>query len=336
MKVCFAGAFDEIKAGFGVAEVGQPNHWERIPSLPPANCSGVHAKYDLNNCSGQPDFNKDGKSDFILYRPSDGKFYVRDLANGTTYTTVACGTANSIPRIVKDSNGNQNLLVTEPSTGVRKIATNTSCTNSTTVPQTGFTQAGYGYFSKFSVNIQAAWYYTNSTGMWYVPYPGTVDPFLHPNFLVPNNFTLGGTGFTALVDDYDGDMYVDPIVYNKTTGEWRVRQSSTGTVITFTYNAGANLVPVPMDLDGDARLDVTTYNTSTGTWSTQLLTTKGYGASLTWGGGAVVANADYDGDGYENYGVFYPSLGSFYYRKRDGTQVLTTFGTTGDIPVLDK
>ena len=66
--------------------------------------------------------------------------------------------------------------------------------------------------------------------------------------------------------DYDGDGFADIAVFRPATGDWYIWQSSSQTVITYTWGGGDD-TPVPADYDGDGLADIAVFRPLTGTWT---------------------------------------------------------------------
>jgi hypothetical protein len=91
--------------------------------------------------------------------------------------------------------------------------------------------------------------------------------------------------------DYDGDGKADLAVYHHVDGDWRVRQSTTGT-IRRQHLGWKSTLPVPADYDGDGAADMAVYHASSRKWyidqsTTGLIITKktggrGYIPVLLW------------------------------------------------------
>jgi len=215
-------------------------------------------------------------------------------------------------------------LVYQTTTGNYYESLAGSCTNYATIP-TGL-QVGSAKFSYTNQALNSdGWRYNPTTGAWTISYAtGASGPF-------PASFTLGGTGYTPVIADYDGDGILDPAVYKSTTGEWRIYQSSNLATRVVTY--GANLTPVPADYDGDKKADLATWNSTGGSWVISY-TVSGQQITTAWGGGSDIPTpADLDGDGYANITVWRPSNGTWYVLKRDGTGATVAWGANGDIPL---
>lgn len=292
------------------------NFWYKFPSLIP--------KSDVIT---RNDYNFDKKTDFAIFRPSDGKFYVKySGVAGNTGSPVPCLFANSIPRTGKLSNNSNYWLVYQTSTGKYYEANGGGCTNFQTLDPN--LNVGSAKFSYVTQTVQSdGWRHNPATGGWTIALAsGASGPF-------PANFSLGATGSVAVIADYDGDGIMDPATYKSSTGAWSIWNSGSLLTTTLTWANSANFIPVVADYDGDKKADVAVYDTVYHTWYIRQ-TVSGQTISVNWGAnGDIPVPADYDGDGYANVAIFRPSTGDWGYLKRDGSDSWTQYGGPGDIPI---
>lgn len=294
----------------------RPNHWDKIPTLIPKSDVIV-----------RNDFDGDKKTDYVVYRPSDGYFYVRPAGGGSAVTSSApCVISNRIPRTGRRTASPTSMyLVYQTTTGNYYESLAGSCTNFSTI--TSGLQVGSAKFSYTNQALNSdAWRYNATTGAWTISYAaGASGPF-------PTSFTLGGTGYATVIADYDGDGILDPAVYKASNGEWRIYQSSNLST-TVTLYGGGSYVPVPADYDGDKKADLAVWDSGSGNWVIKY-TVSGQTLTRAWGGGSdVPVPADYDGDGYANIAVWRPSNGTWYAINRDNSSTSIAWGASGDIPL---
>jgi hypothetical protein len=118
--------------------------------------------------------------------------------------------------------------------------------------------------------------------------------------------------------DFDGDRKAEIVVYRPSTGQWAMRQSSTGYATGSVYTWGvAGDIPVPGDYDGDRIIDVAVYRPSAGYWFF-LMSTTNYSTwgTYQWGTtGDIPMPGDYDGDARTDIAIYRPSTGGWYYLK---------------------
>ena len=120
----------------------------------------------------------------------------------------------------------------------------------------------------------------------------------------------------------------------QTSGEWKIKNSSTGTFIT-DNSLGAGTAAAPADYDGDGITDRAVFTDYAGSWkilkssTNQIQTVAPFGQS-----GDKVVSGDYDGDGTADLAVWRPSTGIWYVRQSGNLQVTSVqWGQAGDIPV---
>lgn len=297
----------------------RPNHWNKVPSLIPQSDVIV-----------RNDFNADKKTDYLVYRPSNGYFYTKySDGSGWVQSSAACLMSNAIPRTGRRiASPTSMYLVYQTTTGNYYESVAGACTNYATIP-TGL-QVGS---AKFSFTNQAlnsdGWRYVESTGAWTISYAsGASGPFT-------TTFTLGGSGYVPVIADYDGDGILDPAVYKAATANWQILQSSNLAIRSFGYGGGSQIA-VPADYDGDKKADVGAWNPANGNWVISY-TVSGQQSTIQLGAnGDTPVPADYDGDGYANLAVWRNSNGTWYVLNRDGTTTSMAWGSTGDTPMSHK
>jgi hypothetical protein len=192
----------------------------------------------------QGDYDGDGKTDFSIYRPSTGVWYIVPSSTGSYYT-VTLGAATDLPAVADyDGDGKTDVAVFRPSTGAWYILQSSNGgQGSPTFGTNGDKPVPADYDGDGRADV-AVWRNSNLT-------------FYSLNTI--NNgsqsLALGSTNDIPVSGDYDGDGKVDFALFTSaSTAVWTVRQSSNGQLAYFTYGTTGD-VPVPNDYDGDGKCD---------------------------------------------------------------------------------
>lgn len=216
------------------------------------------------------DYDGDGKTDFSVFRTSNGTWYINNSSNGNT-TELAYGLGNDVPAQADfDGDGRIDMAVFRPSDGYWHITKSSS--------QTSFsTQFGLGtdipapadYDGDGKADI-AVWRGSNQT--FYV---------LRSSDNQLQSQLLGSSSSDIPVSaDYDGDGKADFAV--KIGNVWNIKQSSNNQLIQISWQAAGDKV-VQNDYDGDGKVDIAVWNASSGNWHIRNSST-GQTRTTQWGG----------------------------------------------------
>ncbi len=231
----------------------------------------------IHRAAAPGDFNGDGRTDFAVWRPSNGTWYVRGLA------TVQWGRSGDIP-VAGDFNGDgrTDFAVWRPSNGtwyVRGLAT-MQWGRSGDIPVAGdFNGDGRTDF--------AVWRPANDT--WYVRGLATIQ--------------WGRSGDIPVAGDFNGDGRTDFAVWRPANDTWYVRG-----LATIQWGRSGD-IPVPGDFNGDGRTDFAVWRPANDTWYVRGL------ATIQWGrSGDIPVAGDFNGDGRTDFAVWRPANDTWYVR----------------------
>ncbi|HQU82490.1 MAG TPA: FG-GAP-like repeat-containing protein [Pyrinomonadaceae bacterium] len=280
----------------------------------------LNSNGSLDNGNIQLDFDGDGKSDNVVFRPGNGIWYLNNSTSG--FSAVGFGASSDIPMAADfDGDGKADISVFRPSTGswYRLNSSN----GAFTAVQFGAdgdlpTAADYDGDGKADVSV-----FRPSNGVWY-RLNSTDGSFFASAF--------GTNGDKPVPQDFDGDGKADLAVYRPSVGTWYINGSTQG--VSAVQFGSAEDKPTAADFDGDGKADISVFRPSNGTWY-RLNSSNGQFSATSFGtNGDLPVAADYDGDGKADISIFRPSNGVWYrLNSLNGQFAAVAFGANGDFPV---
>jgi hypothetical protein len=225
------------------------------------------------------DFNGLGNSEIAVFRPSNGRWYIRDVGS------VSWGASGDVP-VNGDYDGDNvtEIAVWRPSNGRWYVygMSNQQWGTKGDIPVPG------DYNGDGTTDL-AVW--RPSNGRWYL-------------------YGIGGVSWGQLGDipvpgDYNGDGRTDLAVWRPSNARWYIKD-----IGSFQFGIYTD-IPVPGDYDGDGDTDIAVWRPSNGRWYIRNIAKHSFGCY-----GDFPVPGDYKGDGTTDIAVWRPSTGRWYIKDQ--------------------
>ncbi|MFN8391574.1 MAG: VCBS repeat-containing protein [Bdellovibrionota bacterium] len=271
------------------------------------------------------DYNGDGVSDPVVYRPARKRSSFLARIAGVSFTKVLGNAASNPLSGDFDGDGRADFATVQLAGNAYVWSTTSSLTGQTSariwgMPGDVVAPADYDGDGATDLAVYRA-------GGWHL--------------LMNNGSTFsqpwGEPTDVPVPTDYDGDGRADIAIWRPRDGTWWVINSGFGWGQTPTFHQVVQWglpgdVPIPGDFDNDGKADFVVFRPSTGTWFLRL-SGSDLQQSFQWGlPGDTPVLGDFDGDGRLDLCVYRPATGAWYINNRSGIMSAAQWGLPSDRP----
>jgi FAD/FMN-containing dehydrogenase len=269
------------------------------------------------------DYDNDRKTDFAVWRPGTGTWWIIDSSTGAQRTQ-QWGRPGDVPVPGRyDSDKRTDFAIWRPDSATWIVRPSSGGNKRTQQwGQTGDIPVPGDYDGDGRTDF-AVW--RPASGEWFV---------IHSSGKQRPPRQLGEAGDIPVPGDYDGDGRTDFAVWRPNSGTWHVIDSLTGTERAPQQWGQPGDIPVPGDYDGDGKTDLAVWRPSTGVWHVIESSTGNERAVQFGEAGDIPVQCDYDGDGRTDFAVWRPGTGTWWIiDSSTGAERSQQWGQRGDIPV---
>jgi hypothetical protein len=274
------------------------------------------------------DFDGDGRTDFAVFRPSTGTWFLNRSTAGAFAVQFGSGSDRLAPADY-DGDGKTDIAVWREASFAHFYILNSS----------NNTVRGEQFGTTGDVPVPGDW---DGDGRAdpavyrvFIGIPGSNPPsvfYFRPSGSAGVNFRSiqwGANTDRPVVGDYDGDGRQDAAVFRPSNGIWYILQSSNNQPLYRQWGTATDRM-VPADYDGDGKTDVAIFRD--GLWAILQSSNNQQRYQQFGQTSDRPAPGDYDGDGKIDLAVF--RNGVFYVLRSNGNQAQgVQFGVNSDVPV---
>jgi len=262
------------------------------------------------------DFDGDGKTDFSVFRPSEGNWYMQQSQAG--FGVVHWG-ANGDIITPGDFDGDG-----KTDWAVFRGNVDSSQPDFFILNSNGFTVSGVSWGLPGDTPIIAD-YDGDGKADIAVYRPSTNEFFILKSGGGTIVKSYGIAGDVPVAGDFIGDNKADITIFRPSTNQWWIFNGSGDTVVPF---GSAGDILVPADYNNDNKDDLAVFRPSTGQWIYQ---PSGGGAAVftSWGSLTdIPVPGDYDGDGKDDFAIY--RNGQWWVLRSTSGPIVFNFGVASD------
>ena len=266
------------------------------------------------------DFDGDRKTDFSIFRPASGEWWINRSSTNITTAAQFGTTTDKIAAADYTGDGKTDIAIWRPSTGEWYVLRSEDLSffsvpfgTASDIP----VPADYDADRRSDIAV-----FRPSTSTWFIHRSGDGGTTI---------LQFGVSGDVPVVGDYDGDGKADVAIYRPSNGQWWLSRSAAGIFVA--EFGGEKDKQVQGDYTGDGKTDIAFWRPSSGEWYILRSEDSSY-YSVPFGLDTdIPAPGDYDGDGRFDTTVFRESNSTWYSQRSTAGPVIRQFGSTGDRPV---
>lgn len=290
------------------------------------------------------DVDGDAKSDLVVWRPSEGMFYISPSSSAySPESTISyqLGLSGDIPKTGDiDGDKKSDLIVFRPSTGTWYFRSSSTSFQeitsvqwglSTDIPLLGDIDAdGVSDLIVYRQSASAFYVLLSSAGF-------NRSAAISGNTAAYKTISLGGPSNDPVIGDADGDGAEDIAVVWQLIRFWTAKKADNTVIYSLPWGEPGD-TPMYCKMDEDRiadRMIIRVESNNTLSWYAALGTGAGSVSSFGSLGDSATCKYDADGDGLGDMVVFRNNSGMWYLKESSETELRQyQFGLPGDIPLL--